>query len=53
MDQELADALQWYVDHFQTERERAAYKAGFQQGSAKARALISIHGNIELADPRR
>ena len=48
MAQELADALRWHEKAFQTEREREAYRAGFEQGAGKARTAIALHGNYHL-----
>ena len=53
MAQELADSLRWHEKHFQTERERAAYQAGFEQGAGKARVMIGLHGNYHLSTARK
>ena len=50
MAQELADALKWHERAFQNDRERDAYRAGFEQGAGKARVMISLHGNYYLND---
>jgi len=53
--EELADAKKWHeaTAHFQTDREREAYAAGYIQGSGKAVALIALHGGYSLFDRAR
>ena len=52
MQQSLDDSMKWHeaLKHFETDKERRAVKAGFEQGARDSRGRISLHGGFKLFD---
>jgi len=53
-DKAVGDGLDWHdvAGHFQTDRERAAYKAGFAQGWAELRKAMVVQGLLKVTDKK-
>ena len=50
--QGLETMLKWHdgLKHFQTDREREAYKAAYAQGWGECFNTLKLHGNIEYKE---
>ena len=51
-EQTEAEAVKWHeaMDHFKSDREKDAYRAGYERGCMDQRGHYSLHGGVRLAD---
>ena len=49
-DQALASAMAWHeaLGHFKSDRDRDAYKAGYQKAWADQRGMFALHAGVSL-----
>lgn len=49
----MTEDMNWHegLGHFKSDRDREAFRAGFERGWSGLRKILSLHGVVRLVDP--